>query len=336
MADDRYQIWKTDEKHVYCHGRRIRADKESFRLLNDVFARDRQTIFSAHGPLREADAATFEIVGTYLGDHPKMFHSYAKDKSTVFFHAGMGRPRIIKGADATTFRWLGKDYGGDAERVYLAGYLVGGADPATFKYLDGEYSCDRSRCFFGTRLLRGVDSTSFAVVPYGDGDNAPEFARDAHRVFYRDLEVTGADAGTFQVKLGQPYPIGRDRNRAWTESDFAALATGRRLERVYPAVVVQGKASGATFQEDKLSGLERQIATFCALVQLRSAEKAARQKQKLTPDTVCRYVEELQTAVGKTLAIVGPDRIEITPDGLAFQKQFGGPVSIFASLLFGR
>src|SRR5262245_31545696 len=91
--DSVYPIWTTDDRHVYSLERRIRCDRASFRMLNDVFARDRSTVFWCHGPLREADAESFEIVSTHRDDEVGVYRSYAKDKGNVFFYSGMGKPR---------------------------------------------------------------------------------------------------------------------------------------------------------------------------------------------------------------------------------------------------
>jgi len=331
--DSVYPIWTTDDRHVYSLGRRIRADRASFRMLNDVFARDRSTVFAALGPLREADAESFEIVSTWHDDEIRMYHSYAKDRANVFFHSGMGKPRLMKGADPSSFRWLGMDYGADAKRVYLSGYLVEGADPATFRHHKGPYATDASHCFYGAKRLRKLQPSTFSVVEC-EGRLRVEFARDAHRVVFRDLELAGADPATLVVKdVGNLYPAVSDKNRSWSYADLSALLHSKDVVHVYPTVVVEGEPSTMTFPEDGLHGLETQIIVFCAMVHFRSAEKAATQgKTHFTPATVCRYVETLQAKLGVRLAVIESGRIVITPDGLAFYRQLGAPVDFFATL----
>lgn len=332
--DSVYPIWTTDDRHVYSLGRRIRADRASFRMLNDVFARDRNTVFAALGPLREADAESFEIVSTWRDDEiGNMYHAYAKDRANVFFDSGMGKTRLMKGADPSSFKWLGKDYGADSRRVYLAGYLVEGADPATFRHHKGPYATDAAHCFYRTKRLRKLQPSTFSVIEC-EGTPRVEFARDAHRVVYRDLELPGADPATLVVRdVGNVYPAVSDKNRSWSYADLSALLRSKDVAHVYPQVVVEGEPSAMTFSEEGLEGLEIQIVVFCALVHFRSAEKAAKQgKTHFTPATICRYVETLQTKLGVRLALVEAGRIVITPDGLAFFRQFGAPVDFFATL----
>jgi DKNYY family len=334
--DALYPIWTTDDKHVYGLGRRrIRADRASFRMLNDVFARDRNTVFAALGPLREADAESFEIVSTWRDDETgNMYHSYAKDKANVFFDSGAGKPRLMKGADPSSFKWLGKDYGADNRRVYLAGYLVEGADPATFRHHKGPYATDASHCFYRTKRLRKLEPDTFSVIEY-EGMRRVEFARDAHRVVFRDFELAGADPATLVVRdVGNLYPAVSDKNRSWSYADLSTLLHSKDVAHVYPTVVVEGEPSAMTFSEDNLQGLEMQIVVFCAVVHFRSAEQAAKQgKWHYTPETVCRYVETLQAKLGVRLAVIESGRIVITPDGLAFHRQFGAPVDFMANLI---
>jgi hypothetical protein len=331
--DSIYPIWTTDDRHVYSLGRRIRAEHASFRMLNDVFARDRSTVFAAHGPLREADAESFEIVSTWRDDEIGMYHSYAKDRANVFFHSGMGKPRLIRGADPSSFKWIGMDYGADSRRVYLAGNLVEGADPATFRRHKGPYATDASHCFYGTRRLRKLAPSTFSVIEC-EGRPRVEFARDANRVVFRDLELAGADPATLVVRdVGNLYPAVSDKSRSWSDVDLSALLNSKAVLHVYPPVVVEGEPSAMTFSQDGLHGLEIQIVAFCALVHFRSAEQAAKQgKTRFTPETICRYVEILQAKLGVRLAVIESGRILITPDGLAFYRQFGAPVDFFASL----
>ena len=331
--DSVYPIWTTDDRHVYSLGRRIRCDRASFRMLNDVFARDRSTVFWCHGPLREADAESFEIVSTHRDDEVGVYRSYAKDKGNVFFYSGMGKPRLMKGADPSSFKWLGMDYGADCRRVYLAGYLVEGADPATFRHHKDLYATDASHCFYRTKPLRKLEPSTFSVVEC-EGRPRVEFARDAHRVVFRGFELAGADPATLVVKdVGTLYPAVSDKNRSWSNADLSALLHSKDVVHVYPTVVVEGEPSAMTFSEEGLEGLETQIIVFCALVHFRSAEKAAKQgKWHYTPETICRYVEMLQAKLGVRLAVIEAGRIVITPDGLAFHRQFGAPVDFFATL----
>ena len=343
-ADERdsvYPIWTTDDRHVYSLGRRIRADRASFRMLNDVFARDRSTVFTASGPLREADVESFEIVSIHRDDEIgiEVYHSHAKDRRNVFFHAGMGKPRLLRGADPSSFRWLGADYSADAKHVYLAGYLVEGADPATFRHHKGPYATDASRCFYRTKRLRNFEPGTFSVVECA-GRPHVEFARDAHRVVFRDLELAGADPATLVVKdAGNLYPAVSDKNRSWSDADLSALLNSKLIEHTYPSVVVEGKPSAMKFSEDGLQDLVMQIGTFCAVVYFRSAEQVAKQgRTHYTPETICRHIETLQAKLGVRLAVIEPGCIRITPDGLAFHRQFGGPVDLFAGLssMLGR
>lgn len=337
MSDSLYPTWTTDEKHVYCAGGRIRADRKSFRILNEVFAKDDTRVFTRRGALRDADAVTFEVLGTYLHPVEQRFHSYGRDRRSVFFHAGMGQPRLLKSADPASFRWLGAGYGGDAKRVYLAGYLVEKADPATFRPQKRMYATDAARCFYGTKWIPNLDPATFSVLELGGRPltENDQFARDARRVVYRDRELAGADAATFVLEpLSQhPYWAACDKNRSWSATELSALCALDYVQHKYPSVVIPAAPSAARFNEDKLSGMEMQIITFCSVVHHRSAENAAKQGRWVyTPATIRRHIEELQAKLGVRLAELDDERISVTPDGLALYKQLGAPVDLFAAL----
>ena len=189
--------WGVDADAVYVQDRRKKIDRASFRLLNPLFAVDKDAAYDWEGKIKGADTKTFEAIdsGTIQQESDLLpgveYKGYARDKAQVFFHDQMeGRATAIKSADVKTFRSFGNGYGADARSVYLGKVKVPKADPQTWMYLGHNYSMDNSRVWFLNREMKGVRRETFCVV------NLPHFmsfATDGALWFKQDWKITRAE-----------------------------------------------------------------------------------------------------------------------------------------------
>ena len=189
--------WGVDAEAVYVQDRRKKIDRASFRLLNPLFAVDREAAHNCSGKIKGADPKTFEPIdsGTIQRESDLLpgveYKGYARDKAQVFFYDQMeGRATAIKSADVKTFCSFGNGYGADAKSVYLGKVKVPKADPQTWMYLGHNYSMDYSRVWFLNREMKGVRRENFCVV------NLPHFmsfATDGALWFKQDWRITEAE-----------------------------------------------------------------------------------------------------------------------------------------------
>ncbi len=99
------------------------ADPDSFLVIDYFLSKDKNGVYYQDRKMVDADAATFELLGT---------NGYAKDKQFVYSNGNR-----IEDADYASFKVLADtEYAKDSHHVYWAGTVVEGADAATFEATD--------------------------------------------------------------------------------------------------------------------------------------------------------------------------------------------------------
>jgi DKNYY family len=174
-------LWAADRQHVFSYGRKVRgADRATFRVLNPLFAKDSQRVYFPTGTI-DADAASFEVLDegcfeTTFGDDA--YAGYARDAHNIYYYTlTIGKPHLVKSADASTFRTLKFEYGTDGKHIFFEGYKVPKADPSTFRILAHWYACDATHVYFTKQIITGADPNSFEIE-----DPSKLLSRDrAHR-----------------------------------------------------------------------------------------------------------------------------------------------------------
>ena len=160
---------------------------ESFRVLNELYASDGKKIYYNYGPIPAADCQSFKVLdaGYWRSDYCVIFEGYARDQGGIWFYSRtIGKPRILKTADADSFERLPYAYARDSKRVFSGGLVVTKADPASFALITQRYARDRSRIFYGNTALEGVDYASFEIVNAQDNQ-----AKDKYHLYERHLRV---------------------------------------------------------------------------------------------------------------------------------------------------
>lgn len=138
------------------------ADAKTFTIFNDIYAKDKNSVYVEDKKIENADAGTFEVLDN---------ERYAKDKNQVYYAElyllGMGggyKPGLINGADAKTFTVLDYDYSKDANTVYCFNRVVRNADPKTFAVLKYGYAIDNNGVYYKDKLLSEADTKTFVVL----------------------------------------------------------------------------------------------------------------------------------------------------------------------------
>jgi len=151
-------------------------------------------------------------------------------------------PRLVKGADSTTFQFLGGAFARDRQRVYFGEEIVEGADPSSFVVLDFRTGRDAKAIFRASTRCEECDPASFRRVTsdwyvdkraaYSALNNGWEridgvdtesftvlnnwFAKDKNYVYQNSSRVPGADPTSFKLgNCGICEVCGEDRNRCY-------------------------------------------------------------------------------------------------------------------------
>ena len=209
----------------------VGADVNSFRLVCTLcrgtpFAKDNYSVFFAGQRIEGANPHTWELIITEAVQRVQQ-HLYSRDDRNVFF-----RGQKIEGADRDTFEDITigvrhifspsfSTFGRDKNAVFR-GAVRTSYDVATFRKLSREgFMVDKSGVYFRERLLEGSCFTDFR-------EESVYHTISNGRVFFRDLEIEGADANSFRFSMQRispfalapavEYTIARDRNHIFIDN----------------------------------------------------------------------------------------------------------------------
>lgn len=162
------RIWARDKRHVYSYASLLRgADRDSFVALNPLFAKDKNSVFFLSGRIAEASAGSFRALdaGWFVNAWELVsYQGYAADDTHVFHYVlTIGKPRVIKGADVSTFRVLDYGFAADNAQVYFEGVRLPKADPVKFRLFGHYYGTDGVRVYYANMTVNGADPATFKV-----------------------------------------------------------------------------------------------------------------------------------------------------------------------------
>jgi hypothetical protein len=165
--------YAVDKKNCYSSGKRLKADRATFEVLNFTYSKDKNNVWAMGIRIPTADPKSFEVCddGAFLlsDDDTLVWYGYGKDKNGVYYYDYDGKPTLLKKADPATFESLGdKLFGRDAQHVFINAAVLPKADPATWDVIAGGYSRDAKRVFFQKETLPAADPKRFKVLTKGD------------------------------------------------------------------------------------------------------------------------------------------------------------------------
>jgi hypothetical protein len=166
----------------------------------ESYAVDRATLLFYGERVKDADAATFQLVDGTV---------YAKDRSRVYY----GGREISRAADS--FRGIGR-YGTDGNQGFYDGQLLPGDRFAILER--GPYAKSGAAAFWFGRTIEGADAPSFELVT-----PSISLAKDSSRVYYEGREVRGADPQTLRHVHGRYFRDAR-----------AVYVSGREIDGADP------------------------------------------------------------------------------------------------------
>ena len=176
-----------DKHGYYANGRRVQGS--GFVMLPYSYAKTDEEVFLNGVPLKDADAATFEVWRPSVGT--------TRDNRQVYFY---GIP--IPHADVATFQEVESYLFKDNRAVYLEGRELQGLDPARLrrsKYRT--YVLDDKLVFSGHKLVPR-DAATFEELQ-------PPWSKDKFGAYHWDKPVKDADIESF---VGTSVGSAQDKN----------------------------------------------------------------------------------------------------------------------------
>ena len=181
-----------DSTNVFRSGKLVpNADPDTFghlkhRFSNLNFYTDNQHVYYFSDIVRDADPATFEVIGSY----------FFKDHRRAFFCSK--RCHTIDNIDIETFRevpinssWANdRVFARDKNKVFFCAEHeasnpcspLPGSDPGSFEYIGKYFSKDANNVFFRDALVKGADAPTFEMFE-ADDQKGLYRARDASRTY---------------------------------------------------------------------------------------------------------------------------------------------------------
>lgn len=169
------------------HGRnvvKLGADKATFKVLNDEYAKDKNTVFYKTEKIRDADPATFELMSDPI---------YTRDAFRVFVFG-----HAIAGADPRSFTIIKPPYARDATTVYCGNVPMDVANVDAFEPV----LCGTSWSFTYTKPFHAGRPEAFGHLEIGPDKPAvtgTAWARDGVSYYYGPLQVEDADYASFRI-----------------------------------------------------------------------------------------------------------------------------------------
>ena len=190
-------------------------DFETFKRLNESYAKDINHVYFCNEILEEADPASFRAFD----------ESYSADNQHVWY-----RKNIIEGANPQTFVAPEKSNSLDVSLAlahddhdyYCGENPLHVVDMASFKRKGGSWAVDRLNVYYiGLEAQIGKD-----IVPIGDYLTFRVlnhfYAADSKNVYYKNKIVEGADPKTF-VPLDSENNYGQDKNRIYYKAHATSI-----------------------------------------------------------------------------------------------------------------
>ncbi len=215
------------------------ADVETFRVVSDQYAKDKNNVYFHGTKIDGADAETFEYLCAAFGDEDQLWRGeFAKDKNRLYHGANH-----FENLDLENFSFVGETCGAyltDSKHIYSTFYnfddgstedfrdnkpipCIPDADPNTFEVLDENYAGDDKQVFYKGVHLPGVERKTFISLNYN-------YAKSASIVYCNGEPLDGADPATFTLIKGGDYV--KDKNAVYYYCSIVPGADSATFEMV--------------------------------------------------------------------------------------------------------
>lgn len=170
-----------DKNHIFHEGLILRnRDVESFRVLPHSLTVDNLGAYHSNQMISGSDGPSFRILNAY----------HYKDKSNVFIYDGVNVVKLNT-IDYSSFKVIKEKYAKDKNYVLYNGNILEGINSKQFKLLQWDYSMDPNSVFYKD-LKVAANPTYFEVLEYG-------YAKDDKSIFYEDVNLQ-ADYASFKIR----------------------------------------------------------------------------------------------------------------------------------------
>jgi hypothetical protein len=185
-------------KYNYDYSLIENVDIETFQILDNFYAKDKNFVYFKEKNMEEIDPESFEIICC----------GYSKDKNSIYYNATK-----LSGIDSESFIFLSDMYQQDKNFVYYYRKPLSFVDVKTFKPL-GVYSKDKNNIYYHDGIVANADIETFDVL--GEG-----YAKDKNSIYVRGKKLEEANVSSFLVL-----------SHGYSRDDSFVYYYGKKLEEV--------------------------------------------------------------------------------------------------------
>jgi hypothetical protein len=242
QIDFRYASKYSLEGSHLCYGKKevSKIDIDTYHQVDNLVAKDKDTIFFMGIPFSGMDTETYEWFGPnqwYGRDKDSIYYinkkiegadknsfiplsdSYSKDKNNAYY-----RRMLIPEADVETFEVIEDDYAKDKNAIYYGSQRQERNDTTSFQKIDSVYSIDSENAYYYSENIEGADTKTFEVL------ESPYYSKDAESVFYTYHKVEKADSNSFSVVIGD---LGKDYKHVYFQDKIIEGADPDSFEHIF-------------------------------------------------------------------------------------------------------
>lgn len=239
-------------------------DLKSFKILNENFAKDKDTIYYKEYDILEADINSFEILDEDTGKDKNYIYLYGQtvryensgepvdmkkvtfyenSKSKMYYFRNKNDIYVMEGiyaekvdnVDKRTFEDLGGGFGRDKNWIYSGKMKLRNIDRESFENIGDGYIKDKNGIYRDAEVIFYDSDDSYNIsrlenVDKESFENIGEgYSKDKNNIYYNNEKFKNIDVKTFQL-IGNGFS--KDRNNVYFEKNKIEGAEAKTFQIV--------------------------------------------------------------------------------------------------------
>lgn len=182
-----------DSKRAYQNSLEFKGkDVQTLTLLQGEFLKNKYKVYYKKLPVKDALPNSFRI----LND------SYARDTARIFLYGYLSDDsQSIQEVpcEASTFAILDYPYSKDAHSLLYCNHKIEGPDLASFTVIGNNFSKDKSHVYHKFSIPNYADPETFSIIVDEEDRDEFTFTKDKDHVFRENKKLKDANVFTFKI-----------------------------------------------------------------------------------------------------------------------------------------
>lgn len=202
------EFWSIKNNQIFHQGRKIKADIDTFEVWqgHEFIARDCNTVFFAWSKTK-LDPMTL-----------RPYHHWWLDKNGVYTE-GECNLYPIKGADSSTFQYIGDNYAIDKNHAYYYNRMIKSCShPTQLQLIEEFYATDGKQIYYAGKPLKGVNVKKWHYLTVSDKKEG--YSTDGERIYWLEHKLPFVKFDEWEYLINH-YSKGKKHvyHMAWVEKN---------------------------------------------------------------------------------------------------------------------